>query len=72
VQTELPAGRGYTTLDYSVTMIRTILEATGPLGATGTTVRVGRRVGIAEGRLADAAGKLYATGSANCLIMDIP
>ncbi|MEM1344676.1 MAG: PaaI family thioesterase [Pseudomonadota bacterium] len=68
VQSALPAGQGYTTLEYSVKILRAVTEATGALRAEGHTLRVGRRTGTAEGRLVDADGKLYATGSTTCLV----
>jgi hypothetical protein len=40
--------------------------------AEGRVVHVGGRVGTAEGRIVDAAGKLYAHGSTTCLIFDLP
>jgi uncharacterized protein (TIGR00369 family) len=40
------------------------------LRATGEATHVGRRTGVAEGRLVDAAGRLYAQGSTTCLIFD--
>jgi len=71
VQTMLPAGQGYTTLDYSVRMLRAVTVETGPLRAVGQVLRVGRRTGVAEGRIEDPAGKLYATGQTSCLIFEI-
>ncbi len=43
---------------------------TGVLRATGEATHVGRRTGVAEGRLVAAAGRLYAQGSTTCLIFD--
>jgi uncharacterized protein (TIGR00369 family) len=39
--------------------------------AEGTTVHIGRQTGIAEARLYDSAGKIYASASTTCLIFDI-
>jgi acyl-coenzyme A thioesterase PaaI-like protein len=33
---------------------------------------LGRRMAVAEGRITDSAGKLYATASTTCLIIDVP
>ncbi len=71
VQSSLPQGRGYTTLEFRVNILRAAGEGTGPLRAEGRAVHVGRRTGVAEGRLTDAAGKLYATGVTTCLVMEI-
>ncbi|MGF1447191.1 MAG: PaaI family thioesterase [Pikeienuella sp.] len=71
VHSMLPRGRGYTTLEYRVNLIRPAYEDTGLLLAEGRAVHVGRRTGVAEGRLSDGAGKLYATGTTTCLVMEI-
>jgi uncharacterized protein (TIGR00369 family) len=69
VQTEIPAGSGYTTLEVKINLVRAITASTGTLRAIGKTVHVGNRVGTAEGRLEDAAGKLYAHGTTTCIIL---
>lgn len=67
----LPAGKGCTTLDLSVRMIRPI-----PLGAevtaTGTAAHAGRRTAVATGEIRDARGRLCATGSTTALVIDLP
>lgn len=71
VQTSLPKGRGYTTLELKVNMIRPLTENSGPVRAEGTLIHVGRQTGIAEARLYDCAGKIYASATTTCLIFDI-
>lgn len=68
IQAQLPQGAGYTTVELSINYVRPILADSGPLDAIGTAVHVGRRLGTAEGRLVDAAGKLYAHGTTTCII----
>lgn len=70
VHSLLPPGRAYVTLEYKVNLLRAPPLDSGLLSAVGEAVRVGRRTGVAEGRLVDAAGKLYARGSTTCLIYD--
>ena len=70
VHTTLPAGRSYTTLEIKVNYIRAITEASGELTAEGRVVHAGRRSAVAEGTIKDAQGRLYATGTATCLIFD--
>ena len=70
VHTRLPRGKGYTTLEYKVNIIRPAGPETGVLRAVGEAIHVGRRTGVAEGRLVDAAGRLYAQASTTCLIFD--
>jgi uncharacterized protein (TIGR00369 family) len=69
VQTQIPAGTGYTTLEVKINLVRPITAATGTMRAIGKTIHVGSRVGTAEGRLEDAAGKLYAHGTTTCIIL---
>lgn len=71
VQSMLPKGTGYTTLELKVNLIRALTEKTGPVRAIGTVIQVGNRVGIAEGRLVDVEGKLYAHASTTCLIFPL-
>ncbi|HXA46296.1 MAG TPA: PaaI family thioesterase [Burkholderiaceae bacterium] len=72
VQSMLPKGMGYTTLEIKVNLIRALTDKTGPVRAEGKVIQVGGRVGIAEGRLTDVDGKLYAHASTTCLIFPLP
>ncbi|KAA2313197.1 PaaI family thioesterase [Pseudooceanicola sediminis] len=68
ILSKLPADTHYTTLEYKVNVIRPI-----PLGtevtATGTAQHVGRSTGVAVGEIRDSDGRLYATGSTTCIVM---
>ncbi|MEM7499941.1 MAG: PaaI family thioesterase [Pseudomonadota bacterium] len=72
VQTALPMGRGYTTLEFKVNVLRAATAETGPLRAIGEIEHVGRRTGVSHARLEDGAGKLYATGTTTCLVLELP
>jgi uncharacterized protein (TIGR00369 family) len=69
VQTHMPAGGGYTTLEAKTNLVRAITSKTGVLRAIGRTLHVGSRVATAEGRLLDAAGKLYAHATTTCMVL---
>jgi len=69
VQTQVPWGSGYTTLEAKTNLVRAITAETGKLRAIGRTVHVGKRMATAEGRLEDAAGKLYAHSSTTCIVL---
>lgn len=69
VHTRLPAGTLYTSLDLNVKFLRPVTMATGPITAEGSVVHLGRRTALAEGRIVDAAGKLYATATSTCVII---
>jgi uncharacterized protein (TIGR00369 family) len=69
VQTHMPAGSGYTTLEAKTNLVRAITADTGKLRAIGRTLHVGKRMATAEGRLEDGAGKLYAHSSTTCIVL---
>lgn len=71
VMTTVPKGSVYTTLEYKVNLTRAI-----PLGmeilAIGSVDHAGRTTGVASGVIKGASdGKIYATGSTTCLIMQL-
>ena len=72
VHTTLPPGRGYTTLEIKVNYVRAMSEQTGQVRAEGTVVHAGRSTAVAEGRLVDGTGRVYASGSTTCLLFDLP
>jgi acyl-coenzyme A thioesterase PaaI-like protein len=49
--------------------VRPILASVGEIRARGRVVKGGSRVAFAEGDLRDEQGKLLATASTTCLIM---
>lgn len=69
VHTTLPAGVGYTTLELKVNIVRAIGKDTPFLRAEGKLVHAGRSTAVAEGRLVDDAGKLYAYATTTCMIL---
>ncbi|MEM9798029.1 MAG: PaaI family thioesterase [Pseudomonadota bacterium] len=72
VMTEVPRGSFYTTLEYKVNVTRGLPVGT-EIVAEGVVQHAGRSTGVAEGWIRGAAdGKLYATGSTTCLIMQAP
>jgi len=72
VHTMLPAGTGYTTLEFKVSFIKGMTEDTGPVRTEGRTLNVGRRAATAEARITDAKGRLLAHATTTCLIFEIP
>ena len=70
VQTHMPAGSGYTTLEAKTNLVRAITAETGKLRAIGRTLHVGKRMATAEGRLEDASGKLYAHATTTCIVLN--
>jgi uncharacterized protein (TIGR00369 family) len=72
VQTMLPAGTGYTTLEFKISFIRGMTKDTGPVRTEGRTMNVGRRAATAEARITDSKGRLLAHATTTCLVFDIP
>ena len=72
VHATLPAGRFYTTLEIKVNYIRPVGTGSGTLRAIGETIHSGRQTGIAEGRLVDESGRVYAHGTTTCIVFDLP
>ncbi|HSG36484.1 MAG TPA: PaaI family thioesterase [Paracoccaceae bacterium] len=69
VMTMVPKGSVYTTLEYRVNILRVIPEGMEVI-ATGTVDHAGRSTAVAHGEIRGAEdGRLYATGSTTCLIM---
>jgi len=71
VHTMLPAGTGYTTLEFKVSFIKGMTEDTGPVRTEGRTLNVGRRAATAEARITDTKGRLLAHATTTCLIFEI-
>jgi uncharacterized protein (TIGR00369 family) len=70
VHTTLGPGVGYTTVDLNVTYLKAMTDQTGPVRAIGEVIQSGRRIATAQARLVDAEGRLYATGTTTCLILE--
>jgi len=71
VHTTLKPGLAYTTVELKVNYVRPMFARTGLVTCEGRTISVGSRIATSEARLTDADGKLYAHGTATCLIFPI-
>ncbi len=65
----LPASASFTTLELKVNYVRPVSEKTGMLYCEGKIIHMGGRIATAEGRVSDAAGKLYAHGTTTCMVI---
>lgn len=70
VHTRLPAGRGYTTSQINLNIVRAANTRTGPLRCVGTALHVGRQIGTSEARIVGPDGKLYAHATTTCAIFE--
>jgi len=68
VHTTLPAGKGYTTLELKVNMVRALNKDVPFVRAEGKVIHAGRQVATAEGRIVGPDGKLYAHATTTCLV----
>ena len=71
VHTMMPAGRGYTTAELSVNLVRGAVPGKEPLRVIGKVLHCGKQLATAEGRIVDASGKLYAHATTTCLVFEM-
>ena len=71
VHSMLPAGSGYTTLEFKISFIRGMTRDTGVVRSEGRTLNVRRRAATAEARITDAKGRLLAHATTTCLVFEI-
>ena len=72
IHSMLPAGTGYTTLEFKVSFIKGMSKESGIVRTEGRTLSVGRRAATAEARITDASGRLLAHATTTCLVFEIP
>lgn len=70
VHTTLEAGVAFTSIDLAVSYLRPVTVSSGLLRATGRVTKPGRQVAFAAAEIVDAGGRLVATATSSCLIMD--
>lgn len=68
IQSTLPAGVYYTTLEIHVNYIRALRANMGVLRCEAEIIHSGRTTATAHARLLDAEGKLYAHATTTCII----
>ena len=72
VQSTLPQGMAYTSLDLTVKFLRRITVDTGTVRAIGTLVSRGRQTALAQAQLVDATGRLLAHATSSCMLFPLP
>jgi uncharacterized protein (TIGR00369 family) len=72
VQSTLPAGTGYTTLEFKISFVRGMNETSGVIRTEGRVLNAGRRVATAEARITDAKDRLLAHATTTCLVFEFP
>ena len=64
----MPAGKIFTTLEMKINYVRPITRERGVVRCEANVIHAGGRVATAEGRIMDEDGKLYAHGTATCIL----
>lgn len=72
VHTTLPPGRGYTTAELGVNLVRAITPKLARVRAIGEVQHAGRQLATATARLVGPDGTLYAHASTTCLVFELP
>ncbi len=72
VHTMLPPGKGYTTAELKINIVRPLTDRVPLVRAEGKVIHMGNRMATADGRLTGPDGKLYAHASTTCFIFDTP
>lgn len=71
VHTMMPPGRGYTTAELGVNLVRAIGPKVQRVRAEARIVHCGRQLATAEARLYGPDGTLYAHGTTTCLVFEL-
>ncbi|WP_051303397.1 PaaI family thioesterase [Comamonas composti] len=72
VQTCLPPGRGYTTAELGVNLVKALTPRVERVRAIGKVLHCGRQLATAEARLIGPDGTLYAHATTTCLVFELP
>ena len=72
IHTVMPPGRGYTTAELGINMVKAITPKVQRVRVTGTVIHAGRQLATAEARLVGPDGTLYAHATTTCLVFEMP
>jgi uncharacterized protein (TIGR00369 family) len=62
-------GRAYATVDLKVTLIRPLRQEVGAVRCEAAAIQVGSRIATSEAKIVDRRGKIYAHGTATCMVV---
>ena len=72
VHTCMLPGRGYTTAELGINMVKALTPRVQCVRAEGRVIHCGRQLATAEARLVGPDGTLYAHATTTCLVFDLP
>ena len=68
INSMMAAGKIFTTLEMKINYVRPLTRESGEVRCEANVIHAGGRVATAEGRIMDEGGKLYAHGTATCIL----
>lgn len=68
VQSILEPGASFTTVELKTSFVRPVTVDSGPLRVEGQVMHSGRRSALAEAKLVDAEGRLFAYATSTCML----
>lgn len=71
VHTRMPPGRGYTTAELSVNIVRALTPKVQRVRAIGRVIHCGRQLATADAQLVGPDGTLYAHATTTCLVFEM-
>ena len=69
IQTLLPAGVGYSSIEIKVSFLKAVRTGTGPIEVTGRALKLGRRVGFGEAHARDGSGDLIGHATTSVAVL---
>ena len=70
INTCMPAGRSFTTLELKINYTRPLRSEVGELRCEATVIHAGNRTATSEARIVGADGKIYAHGTTTCILVE--
>jgi uncharacterized protein (TIGR00369 family) len=71
IQSLLPKGTGYTTLELKVNFLRPITTKSGNLTCIGKAIHSGSKIALTEAQITDGRGKIVAHGVSTCMLLQL-
>ncbi|SDG17851.1 PaaI family thioesterase [Epilithonimonas hungarica] len=71
LQSALPQGVAYTTLELKVNFLKAVSHKNGKLNSTGKIIHLGKSTALVEADLKDEDGKIYAHGVSTCMLFNL-
>jgi uncharacterized protein (TIGR00369 family) len=71
LQSALPEGLGYTTLELKINFIKAVSIKNGKLKSTGKIIHLGKSTALVEADLRDEQGNLFAHGVSTCMVLNL-